>query len=106
MEYMKYNSLAVLSFSAFLTLAGCIDITEVQKDYVADRDYCNQKSKDVLRTYFSHCSNTTNEKDKTNVTNETFCECMKDHGWRTARALNPPYPECPKPPGSIDTKSK
>lgn len=83
-------------------VSGCIDITEIQKNYVADRDSCIRLAQQGVSTYLPDCTDNGNcNKDKANVKNEGFCECMNNRGWTPVRSMIPPYPNCP---GKTDTK--
>lgn len=92
MRYILY----IILFAQISILSGCKDITEIQRQYVADRDGCVQKSKDEAGVYLDTYPSNSTTQDRSNIINEAFCECMHEHGWHAARTLFDPYPECPK----------
>lgn len=102
---MKKHIFSIVILAQIMMCSGCIDLTAVQKGYVADRDECVRVAEQTVNTYLPDCTDNGNcAKDKFNVKNEDFCECMRDHGWCPVRSLVPPYPECPNVEGSICAK--
>ena len=68
-------------FAVLLLLSSCIDIMRVQKDYISDRDDCNDKAQSKLSIYSNIYSNELGEKESQRAKEDVFCECMKERNW-------------------------
>src|SRR5579871_4587156 len=100
-----------ISVGVLSLLPSCIDITQVQKGYVADRDECRGQAENKMGMYTQPESYPINNKERNNALLFLFCECMKEHDWnvvgcKTAKApavaaAAPAVPAAPytPPPG-------
>jgi hypothetical protein len=79
---MKRIPRTIWGLLALLALAGCMDLVQVQRDYVADRNECHAQSEAKQQVYSPPQSYAISAKDKNTVLLQVFCECMKGHEWK------------------------
>jgi len=78
----------------------------VQTGYISDRDDCQARSNNGVKTYASSDAASMSGKELNNMKQQLFCECMKDHEWSVAgckltsvaKAAPAPAPAAPQQP--------
>lgn len=94
---MLHKKLHITGMVMALVLAGCSDNTSIQKTFISDRDRCRAKGENFMGIYFPLAQGPSyyvNPKDQKTLSNQIYCECMKDSEW-TAYG-------CPKPKKDAD----